>query len=75
MKGIMACKQRVRSIAFRVSATSILFRQRAVRIVMHWVLVTSLPVPAQTADTIDHSGSILTMAGHQARKKVLVESK
>lgn len=42
---------------------------------MHWVLVTSLPVPAQTADTIDHSGSILTMAGHQARKKVLVESK
>lgn len=66
MKGIMAHKQRVQLIASGVPATSSLFRTRVVWIATLCILVTSQPLLAQTADTIYHNGSILTMAGDEA---------
>lgn len=59
----MGRKQRIPSIASRVPVSSLLCSLPVSSIATLCVLLTTLSAMAQAADTIYHSGSILTMAG------------
>lgn len=63
MTGTTARRQRVDSIAARVPATSWRRHRQAVLITILGALVTGLSAVGQSADTIYHGGSILTMTG------------